>query len=82
MVSALACKGNLKEICVKSGRYGVPAMAARRFEDVMRGHAPQRFSAERDILHQLITMLSPSLLSAQGEAGPESADCCRHSGHT
>ena len=46
-------------------------MAARRFEDVMRGHAPQRFSAERDILHQLITMLSPSLLSAQGEAGPE-----------
>lgn len=43
-------------------------MAARRFEDVMRGHAPQRFSAERDLLHQLITMLPPSLLSAQGAA--------------
>lgn len=53
-------------------------MAARRFEDVMRGHAPQRFSAERDILHQLITMLSPSLLSAQGEAGPDTADCRRN----
>jgi hypothetical protein len=46
----------------------------------MRGHAPQRFSAERDILHQLITMLSPSLLSAQGEA-LNIAGCRRHNGH-
>lgn len=32
----------------------------------MRGNAPERFSVERDLLHQLITLLPPSLLAAQG----------------
>jgi len=44
----------------------VPSSSSRRFEDVMRTNAPERFSEDRDLLHQLITLLPPALLSAQG----------------
>lgn len=57
-------------------RYGVPGSAARRFEDVMRTSAPERFSEERDLLHQLITLLPPSLLAAQGQLRVQSLMIC------
>ncbi|KAK9811760.1 hypothetical protein WJX72_009620 [[Myrmecia] bisecta] len=46
--------------------YGIPGVHAHRFEQAMRVIAPERFREERDLLHQLVTVASPSLLINQG----------------
>jgi len=46
--------------------YGVPGSAAPNFERVMRQTVPDLFEQMPDLLHQLITMLSPSVLIANG----------------
>lgn len=46
--------------------YGVPGAAAANFERVMRLAVPDLFEEMPDLLHQLITMLSPSVLIGSG----------------
>ncbi|KAL0052381.1 hypothetical protein WJX82_001231 [Trebouxia sp. C0006] len=46
--------------------YGVPGTSARRFEEVMRTTAPQRFEQDRDLLHHLTTLTPPTLLMNNG----------------
>ena len=48
-------------------RYGVPGTSARRFEEVMRTTAPQRFEQDRDLLHHLTTLTPPTLLMNNGK---------------
>ena len=48
-------------------RYGIPGSGARRFEEVMRMTAPQRFQQDRDLLHHLTTLTPPPLLMNNGE---------------
>lgn len=52
--------------CVCDCRYGVPGSGARRFEEVMRMTAPQRFEQDRDLLHHLTTLTPPPLLMHNG----------------
>ena len=49
-------------------RYGVPGSGARRFEEVMRMTAPQRFQEDRDLLHHLTTLTPPPLLMNNGKS--------------
>ncbi|KAF9934979.1 hypothetical protein FBU30_009401 [Linnemannia zychae] len=46
--------------------YGVPASDALRFEDTMRRAVPELFEQHPDLLFQLVTMLSPERLVANG----------------
>ncbi|GFS49370.1 hypothetical protein NPIL_411092 [Nephila pilipes] len=46
--------------------YGVPGGEAESFEEAMRSVAPELFSAQPDLLHQLVTIMNPNLLIAQG----------------
>ena len=52
--------------CLECCRYGVPGSSARRFEEVMRTTAPQRFEQDRDLLHHLTTLTPPPLLMHNG----------------
>lgn len=46
--------------------YGVPGSEAGAFEKVMRNTLPDLFDAQPDLLFQLVTMLSPSVLQESG----------------
>ncbi|KAJ7555191.1 hypothetical protein O6H91_05G025800 [Diphasiastrum complanatum] len=46
--------------------YGVPGMAALKLEDAMRKHLPDLFKEQPDLLHKLVTQLSPSVLTKEG----------------
>jgi len=49
--------------------YGVPGRAAEAFEECFKQAMPDLFAAQPDLLLQLVTMLSPSLLINDGGAG-------------
>ncbi|XP_071817474.1 lysine-specific demethylase 5A-like isoform X3 [Apostichopus japonicus] len=42
--------------------YGVSGKTADMFESIMKEQAPELFSAQPDLLHQLVTIMSPSVL--------------------
>ncbi|XP_071961642.1 lysine-specific demethylase 5A-like [Antedon mediterranea] len=42
--------------------YGVPGSYAEDFETVMKSNAPELFEAQPDLLHQLVTIISPTVL--------------------
>ncbi|KAG0261774.1 hypothetical protein BG011_000676 [Mortierella polycephala] len=46
--------------------YGIPASDAIKFEDTMRQSVPELFEQQPDLLFQLVTMLSPGRLVANG----------------
>ncbi|CAI8603216.1 unnamed protein product [Vicia faba] len=46
--------------------YGVPAKDACKLEEVMRKHLPELFEEQPDLLHKLVTQLSPSILKSKG----------------
>ena len=46
--------------------YGVPGKSAEDFERVMKEAAPELFEAQPDLLHQLVTIISPNALTAKG----------------
>ena len=46
--------------------YGVPGSAADAFERVVRGAAPELFESQPDLLHHLVTLISPAYLMAHG----------------
>ncbi|XP_004302095.1 PREDICTED: putative lysine-specific demethylase JMJ16 [Fragaria vesca subsp. vesca] len=46
--------------------YGIPGSEACRFEEVMRKHLPDLFEEQPDLLHKLVTQLSPSILKSNG----------------
>ncbi|XWS64754.1 hypothetical protein CRYUN_Cryun05aG0030800 [Craigia yunnanensis] len=46
--------------------YGVPGKNAPKLEDAMRKHLPDLFDEQPDLLHQLVTQLSPSVLKSEG----------------
>ncbi|KAG5549731.1 hypothetical protein RHGRI_014885 [Rhododendron griersonianum] len=46
--------------------YGVPAEDAAKLEAAMRKHLPDLFEEQPDLLHKLVTQLSPSVLKAEG----------------
>ncbi|XP_031381205.1 lysine-specific demethylase 5B [Punica granatum] len=46
--------------------YSVPGSACNAFEKVMRKTLPDLFDAQPDLLFQLVTMLNPSVLQANG----------------
>ncbi|KAE9619092.1 putative chromatin remodeling & transcription regulator FYR family [Lupinus albus] len=46
--------------------YGVPGKDACKLEEVMRKHLPELFEQQPDLLHKLITQLSPSILKSKG----------------
>ncbi|KAJ9168425.1 hypothetical protein P3X46_019950 [Hevea brasiliensis] len=46
--------------------YGVPGSHASNLEDAMRKHLPDLFEEQPDLLHELVTQLSPSVLKAEG----------------
>ncbi|KAK9132620.1 hypothetical protein Scep_012148 [Stephania cephalantha] len=46
--------------------YGVPGEHASALEDAMRKHLPALFKEQPDLLHELVTQLSPSVLSLEG----------------
>ncbi|KAL6043476.1 Lysine-specific demethylase 5A, partial [Balamuthia mandrillaris] len=46
--------------------YGIPSKAADLFEQVMRMAMPELFATTPDLLHHIVTMLSPSVLIANG----------------
>ncbi|KAF9673117.1 hypothetical protein SADUNF_Sadunf11G0115300 [Salix dunnii] len=46
--------------------YGVPESHASNLEDAMRKHLPDLFEEQPDLLHCLVTQLSPSVLKAEG----------------
>ena len=46
--------------------YGVPGGSAEDFERVMKEAAPELFEAQPDLLHQLVTIISPNALTAKG----------------
>lgn len=43
--------------------YGVPGGEAESFEDAMRSVAPELFETQADLLHQLVTIMNPNLLT-------------------
>ena len=45
--------------------YGIPAAGARGFEEALQRHMPERFREMPDLIHALVTMISPSALKAQ-----------------
>lgn len=46
--------------------YGVPSFAAHKFESVMKTKLPNLFGAQPDLIHGLVTMLSPTVLRDHG----------------
>nr|GEV47255.1 lysine-specific demethylase JMJ18 [Tanacetum cinerariifolium] len=46
--------------------YGVPGSHATALEDTMRKHLPDLFEEQPDLLHQLVTQLSPKVLKSEG----------------
>ncbi|XP_059288320.1 lysine-specific demethylase JMJ18-like [Lycium ferocissimum] len=46
--------------------YGVPGSHASALEAAMRKHLPDLFEEQPDLLHQLVTQLSPSVLKSEG----------------
>ncbi|RWR85797.1 JmjC domain-containing protein [Cinnamomum micranthum f. kanehirae] len=46
--------------------YGVPGSDALKLEDAMRKHLPDLFEEQPDLLHELVTQLSPSVLKSEG----------------
>ncbi|KAI8556170.1 hypothetical protein RHMOL_Rhmol05G0231000 [Rhododendron molle] len=46
--------------------YGVPGEDAAKLEAAMRKHLPDLFEEQPDLLHKLVTQLSPSVLKAEG----------------
>lgn len=46
--------------------YGVPTSHASALEDAMRKHLPDLFEEQPDLLHELVTQLSPSVLKSEG----------------
>ncbi|XP_008812090.1 lysine-specific demethylase JMJ18-like [Phoenix dactylifera] len=46
--------------------YGVPGREAVKLEDAMRKHLPKLFEEQPDLLHELVTQLSPSVLKSEG----------------
>ncbi|KAK9223476.1 hypothetical protein WN944_011920 [Citrus x changshan-huyou] len=46
--------------------YGVPGSHASTLEKAMRKHLPDLFEEQPDLLHELVTQLSPSVLKAEG----------------
>ncbi|XP_019151113.1 PREDICTED: lysine-specific demethylase JMJ18-like isoform X1 [Ipomoea nil] len=46
--------------------YGVPGADALKLEAAMRKHLPDLFDEQPDLLHKLVTQLSPSILKSDG----------------
>ncbi|GAB2241529.1 hypothetical protein Droror1_Dr00018304 [Drosera rotundifolia] len=46
--------------------YGVPGSHASAFEDAMKKHLPDLFDENPDLLNELVTQLSPSVLRSEG----------------
>ncbi|KAJ4975406.1 hypothetical protein NE237_000512 [Protea cynaroides] len=46
--------------------YGVPGSRAVELENAMRKHLPDLFEEQPDLLHELVTQLSPSVLQSEG----------------
>ncbi|CAL5363169.1 unnamed protein product [Camellia sinensis] len=46
--------------------YGVPGEDALKLEATMRKHLPDLFEEQPDLLHKLVTQLSPSILKSEG----------------
>ncbi|KAL7109075.1 hypothetical protein ACP275_06G152700 [Erythranthe tilingii] len=46
--------------------YGVPGSDALHLEAAMRKHLPDLFEEQPDLLHKLVTQLSPSILKSEG----------------
>ncbi|CAA2983824.1 lysine-specific demethylase JMJ16 [Olea europaea subsp. europaea] len=46
--------------------YGVPGSDALKLEAAMRKHLPELFEEQPDLLHKLVTQLSPSILRSEG----------------
>lgn len=46
--------------------YGVPGKDAVKLETAMRKHLPDLFAEQPDLLHKLVTQLSPSILTSEG----------------
>lgn len=46
--------------------YGVPGTAAERLETCMKRAAPELFENQPDLLHQLVTIMNPNILMADG----------------
>ncbi|KAK1420370.1 hypothetical protein QVD17_21906 [Tagetes erecta] len=46
--------------------YGIPGSHATALEDAMRKHLPDLFKEQPDLLHQLVTQLSPKVLKSEG----------------
>lgn len=46
--------------------YGVPGRDAPKLEEAMRKHLPDLFEEQPDLLHKLVTQISPSILKTEG----------------
>ncbi|KAG5307579.1 KDM5A demethylase, partial [Pseudoatta argentina] len=46
--------------------YGVPGFQAERFEQSMKSAAPELFHSQPDLLHQLVTIMNPNILTSEG----------------
>ncbi|XP_068665722.1 putative lysine-specific demethylase JMJ16 [Aristolochia californica] len=46
--------------------YGVPGKDALKLEEAMKKHLPDLFEEQTDLLHKLVTQLSPSILKSEG----------------
>ncbi|XP_068654547.1 putative lysine-specific demethylase JMJ16 isoform X2 [Aristolochia californica] len=46
--------------------YGVPGKYALKLEEAMKKHLPDLFEEQPDLLHKLVTQLSPSILKSEG----------------
>ncbi|KAM6577114.1 hypothetical protein CsatB_028951 [Cannabis sativa] len=46
--------------------YGVPGRDASKLEEAMKKHLPDLFEEQPDLLHKLVTQLSPSILKSEG----------------
>ncbi|XP_044477878.1 putative lysine-specific demethylase JMJ16 isoform X1 [Mangifera indica] len=46
--------------------YGVPGNSAVKLEETMKKHLPDLFEEQPDLLHKLVTQLSPSILKSEG----------------
>ncbi|XP_033211975.1 lysine-specific demethylase lid isoform X3 [Belonocnema kinseyi] len=46
--------------------YGVPGSKAEQFEHSMKSAAPELFQSQPDLLHQLVTIMNPNILTNEG----------------
>ncbi|XP_011494343.1 PREDICTED: lysine-specific demethylase lid [Ceratosolen solmsi marchali] len=46
--------------------YGVPGSEAEKFERSMKSAAPELFQSQPDLLHQLVTIMNPNILTSEG----------------